>query len=83
VGHVSVIVRLAEVTYLLACDTSYTQALMLKGAVDGVGPEDAARETLRRIRALAQQEPLVYLPAHDPASAERLLTRQTVPAPRN
>ena len=30
-GHVSVIVRLAEVTYFLAGDTSYTQALMLKG----------------------------------------------------
>jgi N-acyl homoserine lactone hydrolase len=38
VGHVSVIVRLAEVTYFLAGDTSYTQVLMLEGAVDGVGP---------------------------------------------
>ena len=83
-GHVSVIVRLAEVTYFLAGDTSYTQALMLEGAVDGVAPdEDAARDTLRRIRALARQEPLVYLPTHDPAAAERLLTMQTVPAPRN
>ena len=83
-GHVSVIVRLAEVTYFLAGDTSYTQALMLEGAVDGVAPhEDAARDTLRRIRALARQEPLVYLPTHDPAAAERLLTTQTVPAPRN
>ena len=83
-GHVSVIVRLAEVTYFLAGDTSYTQALMLEGAVDGVAPhEDAARDTLRRIRALARQEPLVYLPTHDPAAAERLLTTQTVPAPRS
>jgi hypothetical protein len=30
---------------------------------------------------LAQQEPLVYLPAHDPAAAERLLTKQTVVFP--
>ena len=83
-GHVSVIVRLAEVTYFLAGDTSYTQALMLEGAVDGVAPdEDAARDTLRRIRALARQEPLVYLPTHDPEAAKRLLTTQTVPAPRN
>jgi N-acyl homoserine lactone hydrolase len=84
VGHVSVIVRLAEVTYFLAGDTSYTQALMLEGAVDGVAPnEGSARDTLRRIRALARQEPLVYLPTHDPAAANRLLTTQTVPAPRN
>ena len=45
--------------------------------------EDAARDTMRRIRALARQEPLVYLPTHDLAAAERLLTTQTVPAPRN
>jgi glyoxylase-like metal-dependent hydrolase (beta-lactamase superfamily II) len=57
---------------------------MLEGAVDGVAAdEEAARDTLRRIRALAQQESLVYLPAHDPASAERLLTRQTVVVPRD
>ena len=36
-----------------------------------------------RIRALARQEPLVYLPTHDPEAAKRLLTTQTVPAPRN
>jgi glyoxylase-like metal-dependent hydrolase (beta-lactamase superfamily II) len=84
IGHVSVAVRTDGVTYFLAGDTSYNQALMLEGAVDGVAPdEEAARDTLRRIRALAQQESLVYLPAHDPASAERLLTRQTVVVPRD
>jgi N-acyl homoserine lactone hydrolase len=67
---------------LTAGDTSYNQALMLEGAVDGVAPDEAAaRDTLRRIRALAQQEPLVYLPAHDPASAKRLLAKQTVAFP--
>jgi N-acyl homoserine lactone hydrolase len=84
VGHVSVILRTDGVTYFLAGDTSYNQALMLEGAVDGVAPdEEAALDTLRRIQALAQQEPLVYLPAHDPAAAERLLTKQTVVAPRH
>jgi N-acyl homoserine lactone hydrolase len=83
-GHVSVIVRTNGVTYFLAGDTSYNQALMLEGAVDGVAPdEEAARDTLRRIRALARREPLVYLPAHDPATADRLLTKQTVVAPRD
>jgi N-acyl homoserine lactone hydrolase len=82
VGHVSVIVRSDGFTYFLAGDTSYNQALMLEGVVDGVAPdEEAARVTLGRIRALAQREPLVYLPAHDPASADRLLARQTVAVP--
>ncbi len=79
VGHVSVVVRTDEVTYFLAGDTSYTEAMMLEGHVDGVAPdENEAHDTLGRIRAFAQQEPLVYLPAHDPASAGRLLARQAV-----
>jgi glyoxylase-like metal-dependent hydrolase (beta-lactamase superfamily II) len=80
-GHVSVIVRTEERCYFLAGDTSYNEALMLQGQVDGVAPdEDAARDTLRRIRELARQEPLLYLPAHDPASADRLRIGQTVSA---
>ena len=83
-GHVSVVVRTDGVSYFLAGDTSYNQALMLEEQVDGVAPDEAAaRDTLSRIRTLAQQEPLVYLPAHDPASADRLLTRQTVVVPRD
>ena len=83
-GHVSVVVRTDEVTYFLAGDTSYTQALMLKGVVDGVAPDEAAaRDTLHRIQTLAQQEPLVYLPAHDPASADRLSRKQIALASRD
>jgi glyoxylase-like metal-dependent hydrolase (beta-lactamase superfamily II) len=83
-GHVSVVVRTDGVSYFLAGDTSYTQALMVEEHVDGVAPDEAAaRDTLRRIRVLAQQEPLVYLPAHDPAAAERLRTKQTVVVQRD
>ncbi|MGA7673197.1 MAG: N-acyl homoserine lactonase family protein [Nitrolancea sp.] len=77
-GHVSVVVRTDEMTYFLAGDTSYTEELMLTEQVDGIAPdENAARETLRSIRKLAELEPLVYLPAHDPDSANRLRTGQT------
>jgi len=80
VDHISVVVRTENVTYFLAGDTSYTEELMLEGQVDGVAPdEDAACDTLRKIGQLAEQEPLVYLPAHDPASADRLQARRTVP----
>jgi N-acyl homoserine lactone hydrolase len=79
-GHVSVVVHTEGISYFLAGDASYNQALMLEGHVDGVAPDEAAaRDTLRRIRELAQQEPLVYLPAHDPGSAERLRTSKSVP----
>ena len=61
----------------LAGDTSYTEALMLAGAVDGVSPDPGkARDTLDRIHQFTQDEHVVYLPTHDPQSAERLAARR-------
>jgi N-acyl homoserine lactone hydrolase len=79
-GHVSVVLEEAERSLFFAGDTSYTQGLMVDQAIDGVAPDErAARETLRRIRELARERPLVYLPSHDPEAAARLDARQTVP----
>ena len=72
-AHISLVLRANGLTYFFAGDTSYTQQLMLDQQVDGVSPDaQSARRTLQRIRQLAQQTPLVYLPSHDPASAKRL-----------
>jgi glyoxylase-like metal-dependent hydrolase (beta-lactamase superfamily II) len=69
---VSVVVR-GEPSIFLAGDTSYTEALLKQGVVDGVSPDEAvSRETNQRILALAREQPLVYLPSHDPESADRL-----------
>ena len=77
--HVSVIVR-GSPSYLLAGDTSYNQQLLLEETCDGVSPNPAVTlETLRRIRRLAEEEPLVYLPSHDPESAERLARASLLP----
>jgi hypothetical protein len=57
---------------------------MLRGAVDGVGPDEAGeRLTHERIRAYAAETPTVYLPAHDPETADRLAERRTIGAPRD
>jgi N-acyl homoserine lactone hydrolase len=78
-GHVSVVLADGDSTIFFAGDTSYDQQLMLDGAVDGVCPdEEAARATLERIRALAAERPLVYLPTHDPDAARRLAEREPV-----
>ena len=80
-GHLSVIVREGERSLFLAGDTSYTEGLMLEQAVDGVSPsESPARETLRRILRYVEQTPTVYLPSHDPSSAERLAGRNPAQA---
>lgn len=70
--HVSVVVNV-DAAILLAGDTSYNQRLLVEGKVDGVSPDpNLSRDTLARIRTLAQERPLIYLPSHDPDSAARL-----------
>lgn len=77
--HVSVIVEDASHLYFLAGDTSYSEQLMLDGAIDGVAPDDAAASaTLGRIRELAHSKPMIYLPSHDPEAATRLINGETV-----
>ena len=76
-GHLSVIVREGDTALFLAGDTSYTEGLILEGAIDGVAPDEAAyRLTSRRIVQYLRSVPTVYLPSHDPASAARLAARQ-------
>ena len=77
-GHVSVIVRGAP-SIFIAGDTSYTEELLTQGVVDGVSPDEGvARQTNQRILALAREQPLVYLPSHDPQSADRLARLATL-----
>jgi glyoxylase-like metal-dependent hydrolase (beta-lactamase superfamily II) len=80
-GHMGVVVEEDDQVVLLAGDSSYNEELMLRGAVDGISPDEAAaRLTHERIRALAAAKPTVYLVAHDPQTGERLAQRRTVPA---
>jgi hypothetical protein len=68
-----------DVTYFLAGDTSYTEQLLLDQQPDGVSPNaQVTRGTLHQILHLAHAQPLVYLPTHDPESAERLKEQRTV-----
>ena len=77
-GHVSVIVQGAP-SIFIAGDTSYNEELLKQDVVDGVSPDEAvARQTNRRILALAREQPLVYLPSHDPESADRLARLATL-----
>jgi glyoxylase-like metal-dependent hydrolase (beta-lactamase superfamily II) len=76
-GQLGVLVEDGDHTVFLAGDSSYTQELMLRGTVDGVGPDEAAeRLTHQRIRAYVAAHPTVYLVAHDPDTAPRLAEPQ-------
>jgi len=81
-GHLSVIVLEDDHAVMLAGDTSYTQQLMRDKVVDGVAPNDQVyQQTSHCIHTYTQQMPTVYLPTHDPDSAQRLAARTTVAFP--
>lgn len=82
-GQLAVVVEDGDHVVFLAADSSYTQDALLRGDVDGVGPDEAAeRLTHERIRAYAAETPTVYLPAHDPETAARLAERRPIGAAR-
>jgi glyoxylase-like metal-dependent hydrolase (beta-lactamase superfamily II) len=75
-GHMSVILQENGYSYFFAGDTSYTEQTMLNQVVDGVTPDpETARVTLDRILRFVQQANTIYLPSHDPDSANRLMDR--------
>ena len=79
--HVSVIVGDGDTTFFLAGDTSYNEQLMLAGKLDGVSAdEQISGATLHAVRQLAESRPTVYLPTHDPQSADRLAKREVAAA---
>lgn len=80
-GHLSVILKNEGRSILLAGDTSYTEQYLLDQVMDGVSPdEQAARQTLQRLLSYLQATPTIYLPSHDPESAQRLTARQVTNA---
>ena len=82
-GQLAVVVQDGDHAVFLAGDSSYTEETLLRGVVDGVGPDEAAeRLTHERILAYAAETPTVYLPAHDPETAARLAARQPIAAAR-
>jgi glyoxylase-like metal-dependent hydrolase (beta-lactamase superfamily II) len=72
-GHVSIVARSEDLTYVLAGDLTYRQHLLLDDQVDGM-TENAAVSlaSQRAMKQFAQSEPTVLLPAHDPEAAKRL-----------
>jgi len=80
--HVSILAQDGERQIMLAGDTSYLEETMLSGTIDGVSPDETtATATLAGLRSYCSAHPTVYLPTHDPRSAERLAARRTVAVP--
>lgn len=71
--HCSIVLRRGGVTFFFAGDAVYTQDQLLRGELaGGHGQPEHATETMRTICDFARKEPVVFLPAHDPRSEQRL-----------
>lgn len=78
-GHLSVLLHESQQAVMFAGDASYTQALLLEDALDGVSADaEAAHKTHRHILSFAAQTPTVYLPSHEWAAQDRLAQRQVI-----
>ena len=78
---VRTVILIGDVNYFLAGDATYTQQALIEGRVDGVSPrEQVSLRTMQTIVKLAQQQPTVYLPAHDTESGHRLANAITIRA---
>jgi N-acyl homoserine lactone hydrolase len=78
-GHISVLVVNGDVNYFLAGDTTYTQQSLVEEQVDGVSPSEVVSlQTMQQIIRYARSYPMIYLPAHDPESGNRLADGITV-----
>jgi len=74
-----VLINEGDHSVLLAGDTSYTDDLLLRGVIDGVGPDEPGqRRAQERVRAFAATHPTVYLVAHDPETGIRLAERRVL-----
>jgi glyoxylase-like metal-dependent hydrolase (beta-lactamase superfamily II) len=74
--HISILVELGDAAgtvAILAGDAVYSEANLQNDIIDGVsGNEQAARDSISRLKTVVKSRPSVVLPTHDPGAAERI-----------
>jgi glyoxylase-like metal-dependent hydrolase (beta-lactamase superfamily II) len=72
-GHSSVLLRTTEADLFFAGDMTFTESQLERGRWPGIADNRQLNaHTMRRVRRHARLFPTVYLPSHDPQSADRL-----------
>lgn len=75
-NHSSVLLHTDEGDILFAGDASYNQRQVIEGELAGVNADARlSRATYDTLLTYARQQPLIYLPSHDPEAAHRLVNR--------
>jgi N-acyl homoserine lactone hydrolase len=78
-GHASVLIKTDAGPVMFAGDVCYSQEQLLNGKFTGANASfRAAHDTYERIKAFARHQGMIFLPSHDPESAERLRNWETL-----
>lgn len=78
-GHQSLWVEADQGPLLIAGDLSFHEQGLIEGWMDGVTEQGRrAQQSQRRVRELLAEHPAVYLPSHDPESAQRLTENRVI-----
>jgi N-acyl homoserine lactone hydrolase len=81
-GHCSVLLRADTHHVLFAGDICYTQRQLLNNRfAANAASYRLGRQTYAAVKTYARNNPLVFLPSHDPDSATRLRDMQTISLP--
>ena len=76
-GDLNTVMKFQSIFF--AGDTSYSEDLLLAGITDGITKDPGIQhETHLQILAHAKDNPMVYLPTHDPDAKSRLENRVTL-----
>jgi glyoxylase-like metal-dependent hydrolase (beta-lactamase superfamily II) len=72
-GHMSILLKTDNCHFLFAGDMCYNQNLLLANRFAGANVNSVqAKDTYKRIKTLAKNNKLVFLPSHDAESVKRL-----------
>jgi hypothetical protein len=72
-----IVVDRGEHLVLLTGDATYSEDLLLRGAIDGVAQDPRLhRDSTERIQELCARRHVIVVPTHDPHGAERLVNGQ-------
>jgi N-acyl homoserine lactone hydrolase len=77
-GHQSVLLRDLRRDYLFAGDVTFDAGQLQNRVIGGISHDLAkARNSLEQVRRYATEQPVVYLPSHDPESLRRFANATT------
>lgn len=79
-GHLSILLEEDDHVVCFAGDASYSQDLLLRDAIDGIGPDPTTEhDSHQKLLRLAGETHTIYLPAHEWDAERRLVQREPIP----